>query len=173
MTEAKTTINMRGIMCSVEPHSDGKSFVWRVEPGNATGTAGKAETAADAWGEAVEWAHSVADGEARDRATWDRLADHDLDASPEVSADYPLYKALNRAWLGANGLDGVLHVLRANGRHEEWFAVGPRNEGKPLGPYVVGQLEAAARLLVQSISDNIEDAAMHTPMPHRTGGDHA
>ncbi len=163
IARTRTSINLHGCSCSGAPRSDGRGFDWRTEPEGGNPSSGTAETSAEAWEKAVGWAHAAANTKARDLATWDAAADYDLEASPEMQSQPGLYTALNRAWLGAKGLEGVLRVLRANGRHEEWFADGPEQEGAPLNPYVVGGLEDAAKFLADGIRESIETAAAWKP----------
>lgn len=158
-----TTINVRGCSCSVEANPDGHGFTWRTQPENGHPVSGKADTADEAWGEAVEWASAVAKMKSRDHATWDKAVACELEASPEMKAELALHHKLNRAWVGVKGLDGVLSVLQANSRHEELFADDPENGGRPLNPYVVGGLQDAAAFLANAVRESIEDAAKWKP----------
>ncbi len=173
MVNDKITINVRGIACSVEPHSDGKRFIWRAEPKNDTGTAGTSNSADEAWGEAVEWASFLAREQGRKGATWDRHAGFDQDVSPEACAAIPqLPLALTTISQCSQGLGAILRVLRSNGMHEEWHDNRPE-DGQPLTPWVAGGLEAAAAALVDTIMRTTEDLARWQPFPRRAGGNHA
>ncbi len=164
----QSTITVHGHVIEVRADPDRNAFAWSIDSGKNETRAmrGVAETVSSAWEKAISWLNASVDIGERDLVTWDRLADSNLDVSPEARAAIPaLPYVLGGISRCAAGLDGVLRVLRANGVHEEFHGSGPENGGNPLSPYAVGQLEAAAQALVDCIMEKTKDLAAWKPAP--------